>query len=411
MALMTPANQSLWQGHSGPLKGVRVLDIATVIAGPFAASLLADFGAEVIKVEQPGVGDPSRTMGPFAEGESLRYPALNRNKKGITLDLRRPSGADLFRRLCSKSDLVIENFRPGTLERWGLGPEELRRENPNLILVRISGYGQTGPYRENAGFGTPATAFSGLTYLLGYEDRPPLNMPISFADLLAGLFAAWSAVLSLYWRDARGGAAQDADVSLYESVFRMLDFLAADYSVTGRITERQGGFKGSACPAGTYRTGDGRWVVLVCSTDRTFNRLAEVMGRPDLITDPRFCTNSARLQHRDELDQVITAWIGSHDWEPLREICREGGVPIDPVNTIADIFADPQYQARESIVQVDHPLFGKIAMPGLVPKLSETPGQVVHGGPGLGAHNSEIFGNLLDISEAELDTLREAGVI
>lgn len=401
----------LWAGHQGPLSGVRVLDITSVIAGPFAGNLLADFGAEVIKVELPGTGDPSRNMGPYANAESLRYPSLNRNKKGLTLDLRHPRGAELFKRLCADTDLVLENFRPGTLEKWGLSPAALRQQNPNLIIVRISGYGQTGPAREKAGFGTPATAFSGLTYILGYPDRPPLNLPISLADFLAGMYGAMAALMALYWRDARGGGGQEADISLYESVFRLLEYMAADYSVTGRVGERQGGLMGSASPAGTYRTGDGRWVVLVCSTDRTFNRLAEVMGRADMLTDPRYRTNAARVQHLKEVDTIVSDWLGRLTWEEARAVCEEAGVPIDPVNSIADIFADPQYQARESLVTVDHPRFGKVAMPGLVPKLSATPGKIVHGGPDLGQHNRDILAGLLGLSEQELADLRSAGVI
>lgn len=397
--------------QTGPLQSLRVLDLSTVIAGPFAASLLADFGAEVIKVEQPQVGDPSRRMGPFSDGESLRYPALNRNKMGITLDLKHPEGAAVLRDLCSRSDVLIENFRPGTLERWGLSPDRLREGNPNLIIIRISGYGQSGPYRAKAGFGTPATAFAGLTNIVGYPDRPPLTLPISLADLLAGMQGAWAALLALYWRDARQGTGQDADISLYESVLRLLEFMVADYSVTGSLTERQGGFRISSCPAGTYRTRDGRWVVLVCSTDRTFNRLAEVMGRPDLISDIRFHTNSERLSHRTDLEEVVSAWIGGQDWEVLHRICDEAGVPVDPINTVADIFTDAHVKARESIIHVDHPRFGRVAMPGLVPKLSATPGAVRESGPDLGAHNEQVFGRLLGMTADQLDSLKRAGII
>ncbi|BDG59468.1 CaiB/BaiF CoA transferase family protein [Caldinitratiruptor microaerophilus] len=395
----------------GPLQGIRVVDVTHVIAGPFATGLLADFGAEVIKIEQPGTGDPGRNMGPFAGGESLRFPSLNRNKKGITLDLRHPRGAELFRRLCATADVLVENFRPGTLERWGLGPEVLRQDNPDLIVVRISGYGQTGPDRDKAGFGTPATAFAGLTYILGYPDRPPMNPPIPLADLLAGTFAAMATLLSLYWRDARGGRGQDADISLYESVFRLLEDLPAQYSVTGTIPERRGGSPGGASPAGTYRTADGKWVVLVCSTDSTFNRLAEAIGRPDMITDPRFSTNARRVEHREEVDAIVSDWLGRRTWEEVKRTLDAAGVPVSLVYSIADIFDDPQYRARESIVTVDHPRFGRIAMPGVVPRLSATPGRVVRAAPDPGEHNRMVYRDLLGLTDGELEELERLKVI
>jgi len=402
---------SLWADHAGPLRGVRVIDVTSVIAGPFTTNLLADFGAEVIKVEQPGSGDACRSMGPFARGESLRFPSLNRNKKGITLDLGHPKGAELFRRLCTGADLVVENFRPGVMERWQLGPDELRAVNPRVIIVRISGFGQTGPYRDKAGFGTPATAFAGLTYLLGYPDRPPLNAPMPLADLLAGLYGALAAVMALYWRDARAGEGQTADVSLYEAVFRLLESLVAEYGVTGRVRERSGALQGTAAPAGVYETGDGRYVVLVCSTDRTFNRLAEAIGRRDMITDPRYQTNARRVEHREEVEAIVGAWLRSRTVEEIQRTLDEVGCPVSPVNSITDIFADPQYRARESIIEIDHPRLGKIPMPGPVPLLSLTPGRVVHPGPDPGEHNGVVLGDLLGLSAEEIEALTREGVI
>ncbi len=401
----------LWAGHAGPLRGVRVIDVTSVIAGPFATNLLADFGAEVVKVEQPGAGDASRNMGPFARGESLKFPSLNRNKKCLTLNLGDPRGVALFRRLCADADLVVENYRPGVMERWSLGPEELRGVNPRLIFVRISGYGQTGPYRDKAGFGTPATAFAGLTYLLGYPDRPPLNVPIPLADLLAGLYGALAAVMALYWRDARGGDGQVADVSLYESVFRLLDSLVAEYGVTGRVRARRGDLGDGASPAGTYETADGRHVVLVCSTDRTFNRLAEAIGRPDMITDPRYSTNARRVEHRGEVEAIVAAWLKSRTLAENQRILDAVGCPLCPVNSIADIFADPQYRAREDIVEIDHPRLGRVPMPGPVPLLSRTPGRVVHAGPDRGTHNEAVLADLLGLGADEIETLRREGVV
>jgi crotonobetainyl-CoA:carnitine CoA-transferase CaiB-like acyl-CoA transferase len=402
---------ALWREHAGPLSGVRVVDVTSVVAGPFATNLLADFGAEVIKVEQPGTGDAARNMGPFARGEAVRFPSLNRNKKCVTLNLGHPRGAALFRKLAAEADLVVENYRPGVMERFGLGPDDLRAVNPRLIFVRISGYGQTGPYRDRAGFGTPATAFAGLTYLLGYPDRPPLNIPIPLSDLLAGMYGAIAALMALYWRDARDGEGQVADVSLYESTFRLLDALIAEYGVTGCVRERTGDLSGGASPAGTYETGDARWVVLVCSTDRTFNRLAEAMDRADMITDPRFSTNARRVEHRDEVDTIVGAWLKARTLEESQRVLDAVGCPMHAVNSIADIFADPQYRARGDIVEVDHPRWGKVAMPGLVPVLSATPGRVVHGGPDVGTHNDAVLGGLLGLSADEIASLRHDGVI
>ena len=404
------AHALLWRDHSGPLRGVRVIDVTSVISGPFATNLLADFGAEVIKIEQPGAGDAARNMGPFERGESLRFPSLNRNKKCITLNLDDPRGAALFRRLAAEADLVVENYRPGVMERFGLGPDGLRAVNPRLIFVRISGYGQTGPYRDKAGFGTPATAFGGLTHLMGHPDRPPLNVPIPLADLLAGMYGAMAALMALYWRDTGGGEGQVADVSLYESVFRLLEGLVAEYGVSGRVRGRTGDL-GGASPAGVYETGDGRHVVLVCSTDRTFKRLAEAMGRADMIADPRYSTNARRVQHKDEVDAIVGAWLEARTLEESRSVLDAVGCPMSPVNSIADIFADPQYRAREDIVEVDHPRFGKVPMPGPVPMLSRTPGRVVHGGADRGAHNDAVLGGLLGLTADEIEALRQEGVL
>jgi crotonobetainyl-CoA:carnitine CoA-transferase CaiB-like acyl-CoA transferase len=407
----TPEREDLWRDHAGPLRGVRVIDVTSVIAGPFATNLLADFGAEVIKVEQPGAGDAARNMGPFVLGESVRFASLNRNKKSVTLNLEDPRGVALFRRLAAGADLVVENYRPRVMERFGVGPDELRAANPRLIFVRISGYGQTGPYAEKAGFGTPATAFAGLTYLLGYPDRPPLNVPIPLADLLAGLQGALAAVMALYWRDARGGPGQVADISLYESVFRLLDSLVSEYGLTGRVRERTGDLRGGAAPAGTYATGDGRHVVLVCSTDRTFNRLAEAIGRPDMVSDPRYSTNARRVEHREDVDAIVGAWLRARSLEESRRILDAVGCPLSPVNSMADIFTDPHYRARGDIVEIDHPKLGRVSMPAPAPLLSATPGRVVHAAPEAGAHNEAVLAGLLGLSAEEIEHLRGDGVV
>ena len=272
---------------AGPLEGVRVLDAAAVIAAPFGAAMLGDFGAEVIKVEMPGKGDSARGMGPLYNGESLRWPTFSRNKKTITLDLRKAEGRDIFLKLVEKSDIIFENFRTGTFDKWGLDYETLKKHNPKIILIRITGYGQTGPYSQLAGFGTPCTAFSGLTGITGYPDRPPVNPPISLADYVAGLYGAYAALMCLYYRDVKKGEGQEVDVSLYEGLLRMLEGHIGDYDKTGRVKQRTPGITGSASPSGTFQTRDGKWAVLVCSTDRTFEYLAEAIGRKDMLEDPR----------------------------------------------------------------------------------------------------------------------------
>lgn len=397
-------------GAFGPLAGVRVLDIASVFAAPFGASLLADLGAEVLKVEQPRVGDALRGMQPSHRGESLVWAALARNKKAVTLDLRTEQGRALLLRLLPRFDILFENFRPGTLERWQLGPDELRQVNPNLIVVRVSGYGQTGPYRERAGFGTPATAFSGYTYISGYPELPPLSPPISLADYVTGIFAALGALSALYHRDLRGGDGQDVDVALYESLFRLLESMVTAYDQTGVVRERSGNDMAASVPAGIFRSADGHWLVLTTSTDRTFNRLADVMERSDMKSDPRYCTNQARVEHRAEVNAVVEAWFGSRCAEELLRVCTDAGVPVSPVYSVADIFADEHYAARGNIVEVEHATLGPIKVPGVVPKLCSTPGKVVSAGPTLGQHNREVYGSL-GLTRDEISQLEAEGVL
>lgn len=394
----------------GPLVGLRVVDIASVYAAPFAASLLADFGADVLKVELPGSGDPLRGMEPTEDGESLVWAALSRNKRAITLDLRTERGQELLLRIIAEQDVLVENFRPGTLERWGLGVERLREANSRLIVVRVSGFGQTGPYREKAGFGTPSTAFSGYTALSGFPDGPPLSPPISLTDYVAGLFAALGALAALYHRDALGGVAQEVDVALYEAMFRLLENVVTPYDRLGVTRQRSGNALPSSAPVGTYRSGDDRWMVLTTSTERPFRRLADLMGRPDLKTDPRYATNRARVQHRDALDEIVVDWFGRHDAVDIQRWCDAAGVPVSPVYTIADIFADPQYAAREAIVAVEHPTLGEIKVPGIVPKFSATPGTLRSAGQPLGGQNREVY-RALGLLEEELDRLEKEGVI
>ncbi len=395
---------------AGALEGLRVIDASAVIAGPFAATLLADFGAEVIKVEMPGDGDAGRGLGPIHEGQSLRWPTYGRNKKSISLDLRKEEGKNVFLKLVEKSDLIIENFRTGTMDKWGLDYETLKKANPDIIVVRITGYGQTGPNAHLAGFGTPCTAFSGLTYVLGHPDRSPVSPSIALADYVAGLYGAFAAMLCLYHRDHHK-AGQEADISLYEGIFRMLEAFVAQYSTMGVVQERSPDIKGTACPVGTFQSKDGKWFVLVCSTDRTFNYLAEAIGRKDMITDPRFCTNAVRMQNCAEVEDVIVDWLSKRDWKEIKEKLDAAGAPVCLIYSIEDCFNDPHYKARENIVQVQHPKFGTFSMPCVVPKLSKSPGEIKWAGPELGAHNSEVLCGLLGMSADQIDALKEKGVI
>ena len=397
----------------GPLTGVDILDISTMIAAPYGATLLADLGANVTKIELPNKGDTLRTVGPWKDGESLRWPGLARNKKSITLDIRSEEGKEIFKKLIVKTDILIENFRPGTLEKWGLSYEILKKVNPQLIMVRISGFGQTGPYSSKVGFGTPGTAFSGHTFLQGYPDRPPVSPSYSLLDYITGVYTAFAAVSALYHRDTTEGEpeGQMVEMGLYESLFRMLEFLIAEYDQTGKVRGRSPGLAGHSSPAGTYETKDDKFVVLVCSTDPTFDRLADAMGRKDMLTDNRYYTNAERLKNDNEVQKIVSDWIKQFTLNDLQEKLDEFGVPVSPILSIEDIFEDEHYKARENIVEVEHPRLGTIKVPGVIPKFSKTPGSIRYRAPELGEHNEEILGKQLGISKEELAVLKEKGVI
>lgn len=394
-----------------PLEGVKILDVSTMIAAPFGAVLLGDFGADVIKVEMPGKGDTLRHVGPFKDKEPLRWPGLSRNKKSLTLDLHKEEGIEIFKKLVSKVDILIENFRPGTLEKWGAGYEVLKEINPNLVLIRVSGYGQTGPFREKAGFGTPATAFSGYTYLQGFTDRHPVSPSFSLTDYITGIYVAFAAVTAIYYRDANEGSGQMVDMSLYESVFRMMEFLVAEYDQLGKVRERAPGLAGHSSPAGTYRTKDDHWVVLVTSTDSIFERLAKAMNREDMLSDSKFYTNSKRLENNQETNQIVADWISSLGRDDLLKELDEYGVPVSPILNIQDIFEHPQYKARENLIEVKHPRLGQIKVPGIVPKFEKTPGSIRHIAPDLGEHNNEILMSMIGLTEEEIEELRKNNII
>ena len=395
-----------------PLHGVRVIDLATFIAGPFTAAILSEFGAEVIKVEQPGLGDPLRKFGsPSARGDGYTWLSEQRNKKSVTLDLRQPEGAALVKRLVAEADILCENFRPGTMEKWGLGPDELKAVNPGLVLVRISGYGQTGPYKDRPGFARIAHAFGGLTHLTGVPDGPPLTPgSTSLADYISGLYGAVGALLALRSREDAGG--QVIDIALYESIFRVLDEMAPLYAATGFVRPRLGLMTSNVCPHGHFECGDGGWVAIACTSDKMWRRMAVVLGRDELGEDERYETSARRVENRDDVEAMVTAFTLSQPRDRVVETCNAGGVPTASVYSIADIFEDPQYRARGTLKDVIEPETGeRVHVPNVLPALSETPGRIESLGPRLGAHNDEVYGTLLGLSDAEREALREKGVI
>ena len=336
---------------------------------------------------------------------------MGRNKKSVTLDLRTEKGKEIFLHLVEKSDVVIENFRTGTLDKWGIGYAKMKERKPDIILSHVTGYGQTGPYKNIPGFGTPATAFSGMTYITGYPDRPPVSPSFSLTDYIAGLYTAMGTMMALYHRDALHGKGQEIDVSLYEGVFRFMEILCADYDKNGIIRERRPKLNGTSSPGGTYKTKDEKWVVLVCSTDRTWEYLTTAMHREDLLADPLYVTMRDRVKNDSSLDKIVSEWIGSKDYLELKAIVDAAGVPVNLVYSIEDIFADPHYQARNDIVEMPHPVLGSIKMPGITPVFSETPGEIKWVGPELGEHNQEVYGKLLEYNESYLGELKKEGVI
>lgn len=396
-----------------PLAGVRVLDIATFIAAPYCATILGEFGAEVIKIEQPGAGDPFRRFGTPSDrpDSSLAWLSEARSKKSISLDLRRPEGVELFKRLVAVSDVVCENFRPGTLEKWGVGWEHLRAVNADLIMLRITGYGQTGPYKDRPGFARIAHAVGGLANLAGMPGETPVTPgSTSLGDYLAGLYGTVGVLVALLHR-RDGGGGQYIDLGLYEAVFRVLDEVAPAYAHAGIVRQSEGAGTRNACPHGHFPTRDGKWVAIACTTDKMFARLAEVMNRPDLASPERFGSQEKRLAARDEVIRLVGEWTGARTREEVMEACLAGEVPVGPLNTIEDIFADPHFQARDDMETIDDPALGPIVIPGVLPKLSETPGRINGLGPALGNANKEIYGDLLGLTEAEQARLSETGVI
>jgi crotonobetainyl-CoA:carnitine CoA-transferase CaiB-like acyl-CoA transferase len=395
-----------------PLAGIRILDIGTRIAAPFAATLLGDFGAEVIKVELPGSGDFMRGIGPFdPDGYSLWWAVEGRNKKSITLDLRRPRGQELFRALARRADVVVENFQPGTLEAWGIGPEALARENPELIVTRASVYGQTGPYRDRPGLDRNGIGFGGLLYLTGYPDRPPVRPGVIVSDYLTGIFNALAIMIALYHRDVHRGGGQTADLALYESVFRILEHTLPAYDRLGVVRGREGNRLRNSAPLDNWETADGQFVCIVAAGDGLFPRLARAIDRPELLADPRFATFAARVANGDAINAIVGEWCLTRTAAEIEAIMVAAEVPVSRAFSIADIAADPHYAARADIATVDDPTVGPLKQPAVYPRLSATPGAIRRGAPKLGEHNEEVYGGLLGLSAEEIVALRAEGVI
>jgi crotonobetainyl-CoA:carnitine CoA-transferase CaiB-like acyl-CoA transferase len=382
------------------LQGVRVLELGQLIAGPFAGALLAAFGAEVIKVEPPEAGDPMRGWRMRHDGTSLWWYSIARNKKSITLDLRDPRAPALLKQLVQKSDILLENFRPGRMEEWGLGYDVLSREQPGLIMVRVSGWGQDGPYAARPGFASVAEGIGGLRYLIGDADRPPVRTGVSIGDSIAALHAVIGALTALHHRD-KTGRGQVVDAAIYESIFQMLESVLPEYDFYGHVRERTGAKLAGIVPTNTYRCRDGKYVIIGGNGDSIFQRLMRAAGRPDLALDPRLASNPGRVQHEAEIDQVIEAFTLQHDFDEVLSVLQAADVPAGPIYSIADIARDPQYLARQMFESVVLPDGRDLKIPAMVPKLSETPAKTEWIGPTLGEHNDEVYGGLLGLSEQQ----------
>lgn len=398
---------------SGPLSGLRVLDLTTMISGGFATVMFADFGAEVVSVEHPTHGDPVRDWEPKRDGTSTWWKNLGRNKDHVTLDLSTEEGQSLARDLAEKVDILVENFRPGTLEQWGLGPDRLRADNEGLVMIRISGFGQDGPYAERPGFGTIAEGMSTFAAVNGFPDGDPLLPPIPIADLSAGLFAALSGMFAVFERDigaSASGEGQVIDVSLYEPLFRLMIGDAEAYDAMGRVPEQTGNVSTNAAPRNVYETADG-YITLSASTQSIFENVMRAIDREELITDERFVTNDKRVQNREQLDEIIETWTMAHDRADALEIMREHDAIVGPINDIADLFNNKHVAARNDTVAVEDADLGKVHTQAPVPKFSRTPGAVDHLGGEHGEHTAAVYQDLLSLTDEELQRLREEDVI
>ena len=393
----------------GPLSNLKVVELGTLIAGPYCARLLAEFGAEVVKIESPGTGDPLRKWRRLHEGNSLWWYAQARNKKSVAIDLKSPEGQAVVRKLVAGADILVENFRPGTMEKWGLGYDALARDNPRLVMVRLSGFGQTGPYRDQPGFGAIGESMGGMRYVTGYPDRAPVRVGISIGDSLAAMFGVIGALMAIHHRQSTGRG-QVVDVALYEAVFAMMESMLPEYGMDGFVRERSGAALPGIVPSNTYPCGDGKYVVIGANADSIFKRMMRAIGRPDLAEDPSLADNAGRVRRTEELDRVIGEWTSSHDLDTVLAVLEKAEVPSGKIFSIADIAADLHYQARGMIER--HRLGGRsdLLLPGFVPKMSETPGETRWIGPRLGEHTDTVLG-AAGYDAAAIAALREKGVV
>ncbi|MEM5516075.1 CoA transferase [Henriciella sp. AS95] len=391
-----------------PLKGIRVIELGQLIAGPFCAQLLGDFGAEIIKIEAPGMPDPARGWGAAKKnGIGLYWPIIGRNKTSLTLNLREAEGQDILKQLAETADVLVENFRPGTLERWGIGPDVLHKHNPRLIITRVSGYGQTGPESHKAGYASVGEAKGGLRYLIGEPDRLPSRAGVSLGDTMTGTFAALGTMMALFSRE-KTGKGQVVDAAIYETVMAFIEGLIPEYAIAGHTRERSGPILPKVAPSGVYPCSDGM-VIIGANQDGPFKRLAEMCGA-DWATDERYATHDARGDNQTELDEKIAAWTRQRPMADVLAACEEHGVPCGPVNRAMDMLEDAHIKAREAIIRMVHPVMGEIPMQGVFPKLSETPGGAVRPAPALGEHSERILSDL-GKSAADIEALRERGII
>jgi crotonobetainyl-CoA:carnitine CoA-transferase CaiB-like acyl-CoA transferase len=394
----------------GPLRGIRVLELGQLIAGPFAGSILGYFGAEVIKVENPGGGDPLRQWRVVQDGTSLWWHSLGRNKKSVTINMREPRGIELVRQLACNCDVLIENFRPGTLERWGLAPEDLKAQNPNLIVARISGYGQTGPYAHKPGFASVCEGISGFRYVNGFPGEPPVRPNLSLGDSLAGLHAALGVALAIIERERNNTGGQTVDIAIFESIFNMMEAVIPEFDGAGVMREPSGSTLTGIAPTNTYLCADGRHIVIGANGDSIYRRLMEAIDRDDLAQDPRFADNPGRVEHVAELDAAINTWTRQHAAEAALATLEAADVPCGPIYNAADMLADPHFQARGLYHSVE--IDGKpLKLPAITPYLDRTPGSTRWSGPTIGAHNQDVLGGVLGLSDSELSELTNNGIV
>jgi crotonobetainyl-CoA:carnitine CoA-transferase CaiB-like acyl-CoA transferase len=397
---------------AGLLDGLRVIDVGTRIGAPFCAGLLGEWGAQVVKVEEPGAGDFMRTIGPFDDGYSLFWSVEGRGRQSATCDLRAPEGQDLFRRLATTADVVCENFRPGTMESWGIGPGAL---DPRIVFVRISAFGQDGPYSARPGLDRLGVAYGGLLHLTGEPDRPPVRPGVTVADYLTGVFAAEAALAALYRRDATSGPGRGRgaviDASLYGSVLRILEWTVPAYERLGTVRGRQGNRLSNSAPLDNYPTGDGRFVCVVAGSDANFARLCRAMGRPELVDDPRFVTLAARARHGDTINAIVAEWTSNHSASDVEAACVTYDVPVATAYSAAEIAVDPHFAARGDLVSVDDPVLGAVRQQAPYPKLVDEDRPVPSGAPGLGEHNRQVWCDLVGLKRAELEQLQAKGIV